>query len=106
MEPILHCQQAQQFMPVGEFLVPCEDYPNCPCCPPKLSSDPPNKNYDCKKCGAKQMQVWDVPPEKLKAPDVTVKDFMRLLGHFQPSVSEMEMEDYPKWTMQFGQDGA
>jgi len=78
-------------MPVGEFLVPCEDYPNCPCCPPKLSSDPPNKNYDCKKCGAKQMQVWDVPPEKLKAPDVTVKDFMRLLGHFQPSVSEMEI---------------
>ncbi|KAL3788964.1 hypothetical protein ACHAW5_005620 [Stephanodiscus triporus] len=106
MEPIRHCKQAQQFMPVGKFLVPCVDYPNCPSCPLKLLSDPPNKNHDCKKCGAKRMTLWDVPSEKIKAPDVTVKDFMRQLGRFRPSVSEKEMEEHPKWTKQFGQDGA
>ncbi len=106
IEPLRRCQQAQQFLPVGEFLVPCKQYPNCPYCPPKLSSDPPNKNYDCKKCGAKQMQLWDIPSEKLKAPDVSMNDIRRVLRHACASVLEKELEKYTKWTKQFGQDGA
>ena len=106
MEPLRRCQQAKQFISVGEFLVPCEEYPNCPYCPPKLSSDKADMKYDCLRCGAKRMQLWDVPPEKLKAPDVGVNDFMKVLKHSHVSVSEKEMEEYTQWTKQFGQDGA
>jgi len=106
MEPLRRCQQAQQFYPIGEFLLPCEQYPNCPYCPPKLSTDPTNKNYDCSRCGAKRMQLWDVPPEKLQAPDVCVKDFESVLRHSHSTVSVEELEEYTKWTKQFGQEGA
>lgn len=106
MEPLRRCQQAQQFLPVGEFLLPCEQYPNCPYCPPKLSTDTPNTNYECTRCGAKRMQLWDVPPEKLKAPDVCVKDFESVMRHSVSTVSEEELEQYTKWTKQFGQEGA
>lgn len=106
MEPLRTCQKAQQFIPVGEFLMPCEEYPNCPYCPPKLSSDAKNKDYTCKKCGAKRMQLWDVPSEKLKAPDVGVKDFERVLRHSHSTVSKEELEQYTIWTKQFGQEGA
>ncbi|KAL7432172.1 hypothetical protein ACHAXM_002989 [Skeletonema potamos] len=106
MEPLRRCQQAQQFLPVGDHLMPCERYPNCPYCPPKLSTDPPNKDYTCKKCKAIRMQLWDVPPEKLKAPDVSVKDFETVLRHSVSSVSKEELEKYAEWTKQFGQEGA
>ena len=106
MEPLRRCQQAQQFIPVGEYLMPAEAYPNCPYCPPKLSSDPPNKDYTCKRCKAIRMQLWDVPPEKLKAPDVSVKDFETVLRHSVSSVSKEELEKYTEWTKQFGQEGA
>jgi len=106
MEPLRRCQQAQQFLPVGDHLMPCERYPNCPYCPPKLSTDPPNKDYTCKKCKAIRMQLWDVPPEKLKAPDVSVKDFETVLKHSVSSVSKEELEKYAEWTKQFGQEGA
>ena len=106
MEPLRRCQQAQQFKPVGEFLMPCEEYPSCRFCPMKLSSDPPNKNYDCQRCGAKRMQLWDVPPEKLKAPDVGVRDFEAVLRHSVSTVSKEELERYTEWTKQFGQEGA
>jgi len=106
MEPLRRCQQAQQFLPVGDHLMPCEQYPNCPYCPPKLSSDPKNKDYTCKKCKAIRMQLWDVPPEKLKAPDVSVKDFETVMRHSVSSVSKEELEKYTEWTKQFGQEGA
>jgi vacuolar protein-sorting-associated protein 4 len=106
MEPLRRCQQAKQFKPVGEFLMPCEEYPNCPYCPMKLSTDKPNKDYTCKKCGAQRMQLWDVSPDKLKAPDISVKDFENVLRHSHSTVSEDELEEYTKWTTQFGQEGA
>lgn len=106
MEPVRRCQQAQQFLAVGEHLVPCEKYPNCPYCPPKLSTDKPGKSYDCKRCGAKSMLIWDVPPEKLKAPDICVKDFENVLGHSHSTVSNEELEKYTQWTEKFGQGGA
>jgi vacuolar protein-sorting-associated protein 4 len=52
------------------------------------------------------MQLWDVPSEKLKAPDVSVQDFEKVLRHAFASVSEDELEEYTKWTKQFGQEGA
>jgi vacuolar protein-sorting-associated protein 4 len=106
MEPLRRCQQARQFVPKGEYLVPCEEYPNCPYCPPKLSDDAPNKYYDCRRCGAKRMQLWDVPPAKLLPPDVSVKDFERVLRHSNATVSEEELKKYSDWTKQFGQEGA
>lgn len=106
MEPLRKCQQAQQFLPIGNYLVPCKQYPNCAYCPPKLSTDPPNKNYDCSRCGAKRMQLWDVPSEKLKAPDVCVEDFQSVLRHSHSTVSKEELEEYENWTRQFGQEGA
>jgi vacuolar protein-sorting-associated protein 4 len=106
MQPLRTCQQAQQFMEVGDHLVPCEVYPNCSRCPPKLSSDKKNKKYDCKYCGAKRMTLWDIEPQKLKAPDVSFKDFEKVLTHAFSSVSENELERFVDWTRQFGQEGA
>ena len=106
MQPLRTCQKAQQFIAVGEYLVPCSQYPNCPQCPPKLSSDRPGKNYDCSNCGAKRMSLWDVPPDKLKAPDVTYSDFKDVLTHSFTSVSSDELKVFDDWTRQFGQEGA
>lgn len=106
MQPLRSCQKAQQFLPVGEFLVPCTKYPNCSKCPPKLSRDKPGKDYTCKHCGAVRMQLWDIPPEKLKAPDVSILDFQTVLKHSFSTVSEEELEKYTEWTRMFGQEGA
>ena len=108
MEPLRMCQRARQFRPTpdGKFLVPVEEYPSCPRCPPKLSSDDPKANYDCPSCGAVRMQLWDVPPEKLMAPDVRVKDSESVLKHSFQSVSPDELERFTDWTKQFGQEGA
>ena len=107
MQPLRACQRAKQFLPDKTFLTPCTKYPNCSRCPPKLSSDnPKGKDYTCKSCGAQRMQLWDVPPEKLRAPDVTVADFETVLTHSFASVSTDELERYDDWTSQFGQEGA
>jgi len=106
MQPLRTCQKAQQFIKVGKYLVPCAQYPNCAQCPPKLSSDPKGTNYDCNACGAVRMQLWDVPPEKLKAPDVSYTDFEKVLKHSFSSVSPDELKEYDDWTKQFGQEGA
>lgn len=106
MQPLRTCQRAQQFIPEGDLLVPCSKYPNCSKCPPKLSSDKKGKDYTCKHCGAIRMQLWDVPPEKLKAPDVTILDFQNVLKHSFSSVSSEELKKYDDWTKKFGQEGA
>lgn len=107
MEPLRRCQQAKQFRVDSDgSYVPCENYPNCSSCPPKLSSDPKDKDYSCKKCGAKRMQLWDVPPDKLKVPVVTYKDFEKVMRHSCSTVSEEELQRFIDWTKQFGQDGA
>ena len=103
MEPVRKCEQAQQFLPSGNYLVPCEQYPNCSHCPTKLPTDPSNKNYDCSRCGAKDMQLWDVPSGKLKFPDdyaCVVKDFESVPKNSYLSVSKEELEKYEDWTKQ------
>mmetsp|Transcript_7392 Transcript_7392/g.8454 ORF Transcript_7392/g.8454 Transcript_7392/m.8454 type:complete len:455 (-) Transcript_7392:373-1737(-) len=108
MQPLRTCQKAQQFQKdhTGKYLLPCDTYPNCPKCPPKLSSDKKGKDYTCKVCGALRMQLWDVPPEQLQAPDVSIKDFTNVLKHSFSSVSPQELKEYDEWTKQFGQEGA
>jgi len=107
MEPLRRCQQAKQFYidKDGNYH-PCIKYPNCSSCPPKLSSDKPGKDYTCKKCGAKRMVLWDVPPEKLKAPMVGRKDFEKVMRNSISTVSDEELKRFTEWTKLFGQDGA
>ena len=52
------------------------------------------------------MQLWDIPSEKLKAPDVSMKDFQSVQQVSHSTVSEEELNEYAKWTEQFGQEGA
>lgn len=110
MEPIKRCQQAKQFIrdENGNYF-PCAQYPNCSLCEPKLSTDPPNKDYTCRNCGALRMTLWDIPNEecpKLQCPQITVKDFEAVLRHAFSTVSEEELKRYLEWTEQFGQDGS
>lgn len=107
MQPLRRCQQAKQFYVdnKGNYH-PCTKYPNCSKCPPKLSSDSPNKDYTCQHCGAKRMTLWDVPPDKLVAPDVVREDFEKVMRNSVSTVSEAELERFTEWTKMFGQDGA
>mmetsp|Transcript_18160 Transcript_18160/g.30106 ORF Transcript_18160/g.30106 Transcript_18160/m.30106 type:complete len:449 (+) Transcript_18160:48-1394(+) len=107
MQPLRRCQQAKQFYRDSEgFLIPCAKYPNCAYCPPKLSSDKSGKSYECSRCHAIRMDLWDVPPAELKAPEVEVGDFETVLGHAFSSVSPEELVRFTTWTKSFGQDGA
>jgi vacuolar protein-sorting-associated protein 4 len=107
MEPLRRCQQAKQFYVDAEgYYHPCEKYPNCSSCPPKLSTDKTGKDYTCKKCGAKRMVLWDVPPEKLRAPMVKRSDFEKVMRNSVTTVSPEELQRFTDWTKLFGQDGA
>jgi len=107
MQPLRRCQKAKQFYIDEEgFYKPCVRYPNCSACPPKLSSDPPGTNYTCSRCGAMRMSLWDVPTEKLRAPEVLYSDFQTVMRSSVTSVSPEELERFKEWTKLFGQDGA
>ena len=108
MEPLRRCQRAKQFLidkENNDNYVPCEKYPNCAYCKPKLSTDPDNEDYTCDYCGALRMTLWDVPPEKLEAPPVTYKDFECVMGHNITTVSPEELKRFDEWCLQFGSDG-
>jgi len=107
MEPLRRCQQAKQFLidENGKY-VPCEKYPNCAYCPPKLSTDPPGLDYTCQNCKALRMVLWDVPPDKLDAPPVRFIDFQKVMRHSHSTVSAEELKRFQDWTAMFGQDGA
>mmetsp|Transcript_4159 Transcript_4159/g.9398 ORF Transcript_4159/g.9398 Transcript_4159/m.9398 type:complete len:386 (-) Transcript_4159:1247-2404(-) len=107
MQPLRRCQKAKQFYIDEEgWYKPCERYPNCPACPPKLSTDPPGKDYTCNSCGAMRMSLWDVPTEKLQAPMVLYDDFKTVMKSSVSSVSPEELDRFTEWTKLFGQDGA
>jgi len=108
MQPLRRCQQAKQFVidPKTGNYHPCVKYPNCSKCPPKLSTDDPSKQYTCKSCGAVRMTLWEVPPEKLEAPQVVREDFEKVMKNSVTTVSPEELQRFTEWTKQFGQDGA
>lgn len=107
MQPLRRCQQAKQFVVDKDgFYHPCERYPNCSKCPPKLSSDKPGGDYTCKNCGSKRMTLWEVPPDKLQAPMVVRDDFEKVMRNSVTTVSPEELQRFTDWTKLFGQDGA
>mmetsp|Transcript_21695 Transcript_21695/g.43341 ORF Transcript_21695/g.43341 Transcript_21695/m.43341 type:complete len:455 (+) Transcript_21695:269-1633(+) len=109
MQPLRKCQQAKQFMPIKvdgkDMLTPCTKYPNCPHCPPTLTSDPPGTDYTCPKCHSVKKTLWDIESDQLSVPDVCRADFDAALGHSHTSVSPEELERFVEWTKQFGEEG-
>jgi vacuolar protein-sorting-associated protein 4 len=108
MEPLRKCQAAKQFYPTRNgMLLPCEDYPNCPYCPIALSTNHPStyQRVPCKRCGAMRTTLYEIPPEKLQVPVVTVQDFDKALRRTHGSVAASELERFVKWTEEFGQEG-
>jgi vacuolar protein-sorting-associated protein 4 len=106
MEPVRRCQRAKQFILKDGKYYPCEKYPSCCYCPPKLTTDPPGMKYNCEKCGARRMSLWDVNPEMLDAPPVEYRDFQMVMNHSHSTVSQDELKKFQEWTAMFGQDGA
>jgi len=107
MQPLRRCQKAKQFyIDEDGWYKPCEKYPACSYCPPKLSTDKADTEYTCKHCGAIRMSLWDVPTEKLQAPMVLYKDFEAVMKSSVSSVSPEELKRFEEWTKLFGQDGA
>mmetsp|Transcript_20409 Transcript_20409/g.60850 ORF Transcript_20409/g.60850 Transcript_20409/m.60850 type:complete len:455 (-) Transcript_20409:64-1428(-) len=114
MEPLRTCQSAKQFAPVAgppgddgaprEYLGPCTTYPNCAYCPMQLSTGPVDKS-PCAYCGARRMSLYDVPSDMLKVPDVSKGDFDHIVAKARKTVAEEELEQFEKWTEEFGQEG-
>lgn len=102
MQPISTCQKAKHFFHDHNILTPCLQYPNCVHCPKKLSLDKSIESCTCQYCGAIRMKLWDVPPEKLKVPDVSMEDFENVLTLSFASVSGEELEKYIEWTEKNG----
>lgn len=108
MEPLRKCQAAKQFYedPSSGMLSPCEDYPACPHCPIQLSDSPPLPQFaKCAQCHAVRMNLYDVPSDKLEVPIIKFHDFVRALTKAHASVGTNELDQYEKWTGEFGQDG-
>lgn len=82
--PIRKCQNATRFkiLPDGNYT---------PCSP----SDPEGK----------AMNMYDIPPGKLKEPDVCLDDYMQALTRIKPSVCIEDLARYTDFTSKFGQDG-
>uniref|UniRef100_A0A7S3Y2G3 AAA+ ATPase domain-containing protein n=1 Tax=Heterosigma akashiwo TaxID=2829 RepID=A0A7S3Y2G3_HETAK len=106
-EPVRKCQQAKQWLLTPEGLyTPCEEYPSCDQCPPKLSSDPPGTQYPpCHNCSAVRMNLYDIASDKLKVPILGFGDFQKALEKARPSVAQEELGEFVEWTEEFGQEG-
>ena len=61
---------------------------------------------DEKDIGAIRLDLYDLASEELKVPDVTMKDFQRVLEHAKKSVAEDELTRFIEWTEEFGEEGA
>lgn len=55
--------------------------------------------------GSMEMNLVDIPSNKLLPPIVTREDFEKALLTSKPSVSQDDLEQYVKWTKEFGQEG-
>mgnify|MGYP003387569512 CR=1 FL=1 len=106
MEPLRKCQVAKQYlMDKDGMMGPCEDYPNCPHCPMKLEGVFGSEKKQCDRCGAIRMTLYDVETDKLKVPVVVYSDFTKALTKAHSSVAAEELDQFIKWTEEFGQEG-
>ena len=55
--------------------------------------------------GALEMSWMDVPSDKLKEPQITMRDFQQSLNRAKPSVSEDDLDKCRKFMEDFGQEG-
>ena len=55
--------------------------------------------------GAEQKTLMDIEPSKVATPVVSMMDFRKSLRTSRPSVNQADLEQYTKWTSEFGQDG-
>jgi len=51
------------------------------------------------------MSLFDVKPECLVVPHVTVDDFKAALARAKPSVDKKQLKEYENFTQTFGQEG-
>lgn len=113
MEPLRVCQSAQQFAPLmvdgKEMLQPCLSYPNCPYCPPDLTSNSPAQRaaaaQPCPHCHARRISLYDVPSDQLFVPQVSMPMFEHILERARATVSADELTRFVEWTEEFGQEG-
>mmetsp|Transcript_23430 Transcript_23430/g.17895 ORF Transcript_23430/g.17895 Transcript_23430/m.17895 type:complete len:86 (+) Transcript_23430:1048-1305(+) len=84
MMPVRRCQTATRFKqcPDGFF-------------EPTYPSDPMGQD----------MTLFQLDPSKLRAPDVTMDDFLQALSRIKPSVAEADLVKQVEFTNNFGQDG-
>lgn len=54
---------------------------------------------------AERIDLMDIESDKLAAPLVTFRDFLRVLGNSKPSVSFKDVQRHSEWTTEFGQEG-
>ena len=84
MMPVRRCQTATRFIQTPEgFYVPTNP------------SDP--RGVD--------MNMFTMDPKLLKAPDITIDDFMNAVSKIRPSVAQEDLEKQIEFTSNFGQDG-
>jgi len=56
--------------------------------------------------GAKEVDVMQVDPDLILAPDVSKEDFYKALRNVRPSVSDDDLREHEKFTEDFGSEGA
>jgi len=101
MEPLRIAQSAKFFRKTPEgMLMPIKEYPPCPRCPMKN-----DKKKQCKSCGAIRMTLYQVDSDKLMVPPVELSHFIDALQHTNRTVSDDELKEFEKWTVEFGQEG-
>ncbi|RHZ16618.1 hypothetical protein DYB37_005778, partial [Aphanomyces astaci] len=97
MEPLRQCQQAQFFYRVRWGLYSwCA--PTCAGC-----------KAPCPRCGSYRMRLYDLPDrgfkdDQLKPPMVSMTNFNKVLEHSISSVAPEELNQFIKWTTEFGQE--
>jgi len=90
MEPVRICQSATHFKKVPDKNNTM-NWLYEPCSP----GDP----------DAEEMQLMDVPSDKLHTPDVSVKHFEAVLKKGKATVGKDDLKKFEEWTKQYGQEG-
>lgn len=107
MEPVRKCQDAKFFRKNARGMyLPVNKNPPCGACTPDLSSAPAPRHVPCATCGAERRTLMDVPSELLEVPPLTMDDFRDILGKAKPSVGPEDLEQFEKWTAEFGEEGS
>lgn len=105
MEPIRKLQHAKQFIlkDNNKWSI-CEYYPNCPQCPPDLTSEP-SMNKECTNCGAVRKDLFDINENDIEIPIISYQDIRNSMKNITKTVSDSDLKKYEDWTLQYGVNG-